>query len=122
MPKPNNTIESLMKRVAMQSNGCWEWTGRVNHKGYGKVSWQGKDKRVHRVMFEHFHGPVPDGLQVCHHCDNPPCCNPDHLFAGTAMDNEWDKIEKRNYASKPPAVFGPKMDLITYSIRNHSRR
>jgi HNH endonuclease len=94
MPKPNNTIESLMKRVTIQPNGCWVWTGRVNHKGYGKTSWQGKDKRVHRIFYEHHHGPIPEGLQVCHRCDNPPCCNPDHLFAGTALDNEWDKIAK----------------------------
>jgi hypothetical protein len=94
MPKPNNTIESLLSKVTKQENGCWVWTGRVNHKGYGKISWNGKESRVHRVVYEHFRGSVPEGLQVCHHCDNPPCCNPEHLFAGTALDNEWDKIAK----------------------------
>lgn len=94
MPKPNNTIESLLSKTSKQKNGCWVWNGRVNHKGYGKASWNGKEARVHRVIYEHFHGAVPEGMQVCHHCDNPPCCNPEHLFVGTALDNEHDKLRK----------------------------
>lgn len=100
MPKPNNTIETLLLKVDKRRNGCWIWSGRVNDKGYGQVSWQGKERKVHRVFFEHFNGPLPAGMQACHRCDVPRCCNPDHLFAGTALDNEHDKIDKGRHRNR----------------------
>lgn len=54
--------------------------------------------RAHRVAYERVHGPVPDGKNVLHHCDNPPCCNPSHLFVGTATDNSNDKVEKKRHS------------------------
>jgi hypothetical protein len=115
-----NTIEALKKRVSIQPNGCWEWTGARNSKGYGKVSWQGKEMRVHRIFHEHFNGPLPEGMNACHHCDNPPCCNPEHLFAGTALDNEWNKIDKRNQKScHEREGSGAHLDLLSFSMRHY---
>ena len=79
-------------------NGCWIWTGRL-FKGYGTFSIQRAPRQqtnigAHRWAYTHWVGPIPDGLVVCHHCDTPPCVNPDHLFVGTHQDNAIDRERK----------------------------
>jgi len=64
---------------------CWEWQAYRNHQGYGRFRLNGFLFRVHRVAFAIMNGDAE--LQVCHHCNNPPCCNPKHLYAGTQVDN-----------------------------------
>lgn len=73
---------------------CWEWQGARTEKGYGRLSINNRDKRAHRVAWELTYGPIPQGLLVCHHCDNPSCINPNHLFIGTHQDNINDAIKK----------------------------
>lgn len=70
---------------------CWEWQGtRMKTRGYGRISIRGVLYAAHRLAYEMAKGPIPADLFVCHSCDNPPCCNPAHLFLGTALDNNRD--------------------------------
>lgn len=76
---------------------CWEWQGGRDWNNYGAFYKQGERRRpfkAHRFAFEDKNGPIPDGLVICHKCDNPPCCNPTHLFAGTYKDNMQDCSRK----------------------------
>src|SRR3990167_2228513 len=70
---------------------CWPWLAYCKPNGYG--SW-GQNGYAHRAAWQFTFGPVPRGLQVCHHCDNPCCCNPAHLFLGTPRMNMQDMIVK----------------------------
>lgn len=75
-------------------SGCWEWQNILCPNGYGQMLILKKRKMPHRVAYEEFVGPIPNGLFVCHRCDNPACCNPEHLFLGTQQDNMDDKVSK----------------------------
>jgi hypothetical protein len=93
----DKTAEALWRNVD-QSGGpdaCWPWVGRVGtpeRHVYRKFN--GKTRSVHSVAWEVTNGPIPEGQVVCHRCDNPPCCNPAHLFVGTQADNLQDMTEK----------------------------
>ena len=85
-------------RVQQPPTGCWEWTGPRVGRGYGKTTWHSRSARSHRVAWEITYGPIPTGLAVLHHCDNPLCCRPDHLFLGTLADNNRDMRSKGRQA------------------------
>jgi len=86
-------------------DSCWPWiAGKVGGTGYGKIQGEGGASgphlRAHRVSWELSNGPVPDGKRVLHRCDNPPCCNPAHLFLGTDADNQHDMRAKGRFVPK----------------------
>ena len=95
-PKP--LIDRFMASVApVTESGCWIWTGAVCRGGYGKMGAgmrTGKTVKTHRVAWELFRGPIPDGDNVLHRCDVPSCVNPNHLWIGSHADNVADKILK----------------------------
>ncbi len=91
--------ERLLRRRTISAVGCWEWKGSLDHGGYGKIALRSEGKSllrgVHRVAAAIWMGfELESELQICHHCDNRKCFNPEHLFIGTQKDNVRDALTK----------------------------
>jgi len=90
--------DKFWSRVSKTPGGCWEYTGGCDGDGYGVIVINGKQCRTHRLSMILAGHDIPAGYFVCHHCDNPPCCNPEHLFIGTLQDNNRDMHNKGRHA------------------------
>lgn len=97
---PTKVVERFFSRLPEERppDSCWEITGPSFPFGYGRIDFSAEKRQhsvsAHRVSYMLFVGPIPEGLVICHRCDNPPCCNPDHLFLGTFADNANDMAVK----------------------------
>ena len=110
----------LGRRKLHKESGCIEWTGNINRQGYGVMRIHPSKKMygVHRFAWEYVHGPIAQGLCVCHKCDNPKCTNIEHLFLGTHYDNNHDRSlkgrsGKRSYSDA---------ELMRYSLFNRGEK
>lgn len=82
------------KMIPEPMSGCWLWTAATDGRGYGVIGIGRRVFKAHRISWLLHRGPVPDGMDVLHRCDTPPCVNPDHLWLGTAKDNAADMVAK----------------------------
>jgi hypothetical protein len=93
--------DQFWSKVAFKQFGCWEWLGKKRNNKYGYFKQMG----AHRFAWSTQHGDISKGMFICHHCDNPSCVNPDHLFLGTRMDNIQDMLSKeRHYCQTPDGL------------------
>ena len=92
-----NDPEKFWARVDKSAGlfGCWPWTGYKDPEGYGHLSYRSQRWLSTRLAWTLYHGEIPKGMEVCHRCDNPPCCNPVHLFLDTHAGNLNDSANKQ---------------------------
>ena len=109
--------ERFWEKVNVQdSQLCWDWLAGKTLKGRGSFRNDTGSCLAHRFAWEITHGGIPQGLLVCHKCDNPLCCNPDHLFLGTNRENNQDMIQKgRGFF--PKGVRNGRARLSEFEVR-----
>jgi hypothetical protein len=104
----------------VEENGCILWTGAKDADGYGVIrrgTQKANNVRAHRVSYEMFVGPVPNGLMILHTCDRPPCINPFHLLVGTAAENSDDMVAKDRQAKGERNGYAKLTATVVVEIR-----
>lgn len=96
------SVEERFLTKVRKTDSCWIWTGSKSKKGYGHIR-VGNEQQAHRVSYLLFKGEIPDGLYVCHRCNNKQCVNPDHLYLGTNQQNIIDAFHDGLFANRKTA-------------------
>lgn len=99
-----SVAERLAARLVRMPTGCLEWTGPRLPAGYGHLNVNGEFVYTHRLAWSLVHGPIPDGMYVCHRCDNPPCCEITHLWIGTPSNNSADRNAKGRHGNRKQSL------------------
>lgn len=119
-------LEYLMQRVYIDMDHpdpCWEFTSAKDKDGYGqcqhaRVARDASVSRAHQLAWFMMNGKIPNGMMVCHKCDNPSCCNPNHLFLGTAQDNNDDMWSKGRWVSGVKPKYDREYILSQHGIKD----
>jgi len=113
------TINELLSHVKKQPYGCWDWqdASSKTNGGYIQVMYCGQQWLAHRLAYHLAFGDYPKELHVCHECDNPGCCNPNHLFLGTAKDNTQDAVLKGRIGARWWQINPDKRRLLSETMR-----
>lgn len=126
---PDGTPERVRfwAHVETPVDGCWEWTGGTTHFGYGAFKKQNRVQvNSHRYSWELHNGPIPEGVFVCHRCDNPLCVRPDHLFLGSGFDNMRDASKKgrmhNQFSKMTNCIHGHPLSGDNLKIRSDGSR
>src|ERR1051325_1212117 len=117
-------------RKVLLGDQCWQWIGALDTRpgyGYGYLRLEpdrgSKTATAHRVAWELYHGPIPAGLWVLHHCDNRLCVRPSHLYLGDAKQNKRDAmVRHRHYTKGRPCLTNPSASTLRHRRRLYLRR
>jgi len=127
-PRPKRTLAvRAWEKVpsGIDPDACWKWQGTISAYGYGLLSVDRQNRFAHRVIWELTHGPIPDGMCVCHTCDVRDCVNPNHLWLGTNDENMHDmsmkgRASRQGHAS--PGESNPSAKLTEDQVREIRRK
>ena len=87
-------LDNCVEEPVSLPDPCWIWQGSTRSTGYAQIWWQRENHSAHRVAYRVFVGDFPEDRLICHHCDTPLCCNPEHLYVGTQQTNADDRVAR----------------------------